>query len=56
MILDVIIPSFNEEKYIVSCIDSVNLGYKCAGLKQEFNIFLIDGSGLTPIELTKGLL
>lgn len=57
MILDVIIPSFNEEKYIVSCIDSVNLSCKCAGLKpKEFNIFLIDGgSSDSTIELAEGL-
>ena len=57
MILDVIIPSFNEEKYIVSCIESVNLSCKCAGLKQEeFNIFLVDGGSCdSTVELAEGL-
>ena len=57
MILDVIIPSFNEEKYIVSCIESVKLSCKRAGLKpKEFNIFLIDGGSCdSTIELAEGL-
>ena len=55
MILDVINPSFNEENNIVSCIESVNLSCRCAGLG---NGKFISGYGCScdsTIELAEGL-
>ena len=43
-VLDVIIPSFNEEKYVAECIKSVIKSCEFAGLSQDhYAIFLVDG-------------